>query len=209
MTGAQVDLRSGRARRRDETRAGLLAIVERRLRAGSTFADVTVGEIVAEAGISRTTFYVYFEDKGDLLRSWYAEVTTGILEAARQWWELDGSASRAEVRDALGAIVEAYRGHPEMMAATHEAVGYDHGVRESVEVSMRGYIEGLRAHIANGQLAGFVDPTLPASETASWLQWMAERGLPRMARSAPGDVEPMLEAYAAIVWNTLYAPVRR
>jgi AcrR family transcriptional regulator len=66
--------RSGRARRRDQVRARILEIVERRLREGEAFSEISVGRIVAEAGISRTTFYVYFEDKTDLLRRWYGDV---------------------------------------------------------------------------------------------------------------------------------------
>jgi Transcriptional regulator len=205
----RTDGRSGRARRRDDTRAELLSIVERRLRSGETFADIKVGEIAAVADISRTTFYAYFEDKTELLRTWYSDVTDVILDAARTWWRLDGSASRSDLRDALAAIVAAYRPHPELMAATHEAVGYDHGVRDVVESSMGRYIDGLRAHIEHGQEAGFVDPALPAAETAYWLQWMAERGLHRMVRTATDEqVQRLLDAYTGIVWNTLYGPMR-
>jgi AcrR family transcriptional regulator len=186
-----------------------MEIVERQLRDGQTFADISVGTLAAAAGISRTTFYVYFEDKTDLLRTWFAEITGQILAAAQAWWTLDESATRRDVRAALGTIVAAYRPHPELMAATHEAVGYDHGVREAVEESMRQYVDGLRAHIEAGQRAGFIDPSLPAAETAYWLQWMSERGLHRMVRTVPeGRSEPLIDAYAGIVWNTLYAPTR-
>jgi AcrR family transcriptional regulator len=186
-----------------------MAIVERQLRAGQTFADINVATVAAEAGISRTTFYVYFDDKTDLLRTWFAAITDQILAAAQAWWTLDESATRQDVRAALITIVAAYRLHPELMAATHEAVGYDHGVREMVEESMRRYVDGLRAHIETGQRAGFIDPSLPAAETAYWLQWMSERGLHRMVRTVPeARSGSLVDAYAGIVWNTLYAPTR-
>ena len=79
--------------------------------------------------------------------------------------------------------MDAYRAHPELMAATHEAIGSDHGVREAVDAAMREYIEGLQAHIETGQAGGFIDPMLAAAATAYWLQWMAERGLHRMVRA--------------------------
>jgi AcrR family transcriptional regulator len=204
-----VTQKSGRARR-DKVRTKVLSIVERQLRAGETFADISVGSLVAEAGISRTTFYVYFEDKTDLLRTWYAEITEVILDAAQHWWSLDGSATKADLRAALEQIVDAYRPHPELMAATHEAIGYDHDVRETVEDSMRQYVKGLREHIEAGQRAGFVDAELPTGETSYLLQWMAERGLPRMARAeSQSKYERLIDAYSSIVWNTLYAPARR
>lgn len=208
MTTAETAQKHGQARR-DELRARVLSIVEQHLRSGVTFADIGVASVVAEAGISRSTFYAYFVDKTNLLRTWYAEFTQVILDAAQAWWSLDGTANKQDVRGALERIMDAYRAHPELMAATHEAIGTDHGVRDAVDASMRHYIDGLRTHIETGQAGGFVDPSLPAAETAYWLQWMAERGLHRMARADSGpSQERLAQAYASIVWNTLYAPTR-
>ncbi|MCV7301282.1 TetR/AcrR family transcriptional regulator [Mycobacterium barrassiae] len=208
MTAADTAQKTGQARR-DELRARVLSVIERQLRSGATYADIGVAGVVAEAGISRSTFYAYFVDKTNLLRTWYAEFTQVILDAAQGWWSLDGTATKKDVHVALERIVEAYRAHPELMAATHEAIGTDHGVREAVDDAMRRYIDGLRTHIETGQSGGFIDPSLPAAETAYWLQWMAERGLHRMLRAEAGSSQDRLaEAYAGIVWNTLYAPTR-
>src|SRR4051794_34010288 len=59
---------SSRAERRDNIRRRLLAVLENLLDKGENFTEVSVERLVSEAGISRSTFYVYFEDKGDLLR---------------------------------------------------------------------------------------------------------------------------------------------
>ena len=209
MTAAGTAQKQGQARR-DELRAQVLSIVEKQLRSGATYADINVASVVAEAGISRSTFYAYFVDKTTLLRHWYAEFTQVILNAVQSWWSLDGTATKADVRAALEVIMDAYRAHPELIAATHEAIGTDHGVREAVDDAMRRYIDGLRAHIETGQAEGSIDPSLPAAETAYWLQWMAERGLHRMVRAESESSQARLaEAYASIVWNTLYAPTRR
>lgn len=195
--------------RRDQLRAEVLAVVERHLQEGATYADLNVAGVAAEAGISRSTFYAYFVDKPTLLRTWYAESTERILDAARAWWALDPSVTRAGLRAALERIVSAYQQHPELMAATHEAIGIDHGVRDVVDTAMDRYVHGLREHIETGQAQGFVDPSLLPAETAYWLQWMAERVLHRMGRaSAAIDQDKLIEAYTGIIWNTLYAPTR-
>jgi AcrR family transcriptional regulator len=209
VTEPVTDRRRTRAGRRAAARTRLLEVVERRLRNGETFTDIKVGEIVAEAGLSRTTFYVYFEDKADLLRSWYADVSATITTAARAWWALGATADRGDLRAALAGIVAAYRPHPELMAATHEAIGYDHDIRQAVDEAMASYIAGLAAHIERGQTGGFVDPSLPPHETAYWLQWMAERGLHRMVRAESARIDSLLDAYTLIIWNVLYAPARR
>ena len=209
MTAAGTAPKHGQARR-DALRAQVLSIVERQLRSGATYADINVATVVAEAGISRSTFYAYFVDKTNLLRMWYAEFTQVILAAAQAWWSLDRTATKGEVRAALERIMDAYRAHPELMAATHEAIGTDQGVREAVDDAMRRYIDGLRTHIEAGQADGVIDPSLPAAETAYWLQWMAERGLHRMVRAESRSSQDRLaEAYTSIVWNTLYAPARQ
>ena len=209
MTTAETTQKHGQARR-DQLRRQVLSIVEQQLRSGATYADVNVASVVAEAGISRSTFYAYFVDKTTLLRTWYAEFAQVILDAAQAWWSLDATATKEDVRTALERIMDAYRAHPELMAATHEAIGTDHGVREAVDDAMRRYIDGLRTHIETGQANGFIDPSLPAAETAYWLQWMAERGLHRMVRAESRSSQDRLaEAYTSIVWNTLYAPTRQ
>ncbi len=209
MTIAENAQKHGQARR-DELRTQVLSIVENHLRSGETFADISVASVVGDAGISRSTFYAYFVDKTTLLRTWYAEFSQVILDAVQSWWSLDGTATKDDVRAALERIMDVYRAHPELIAATHEAIGNDHGVRQVVDDAMRRYIDGLRAHIEVGQADGFIDPSLAAAETAYWLQWMAERGLHRMLRAELGSNQGRLaEAYARIVWNTLYAPTRR
>ena len=168
-----------------------------------------MADLARDAGISRSTYYAYFVDKANLLRLWYAEFTLGTLAAAREWWSLDASATRADLKRALERIMAAQLPHPELLAATHEAIGADEAVRETVEAAMNQYIDGIRIHIETGQQQGFIDPTLRPAETAYWLQWMAERGFHMMARrGADSDTSPLAEAYAGIIWNTLYAPMR-
>jgi AcrR family transcriptional regulator len=199
--------KSLRARRRDDARVRLLEIVQRLLEAGETFSEISVERLAAEAGMSRTTFYVYFEDKSDLLRAWFTDVTHELNEAAAGWWSLGPGASREDLRDALATIVDSYRPHATLMAATHDAVGYDAGARQLVVHTMDHYVSGLRRHIEAGQAVGFIDRSLPAAETAYWLQWMAERGLHQIPLEADEhEIDRLIDAYTGIVWNALYAP---
>src|ERR1700756_759930 len=87
-----------RAPRRDEVRERLLAVVRDLLASGETYAEISVERLVAEAGLSRSTFYVYFEDKGDLLRAWFKQVVEELQAASGGWWGLDGDASYDDLR---------------------------------------------------------------------------------------------------------------
>ena len=210
MTSAPRKTQSARARRRDETRERLLDVIERLLGEGESFTEISVERLVSEAGMSRSTFYVYFEDKGDLLSAWFSEIIEELVEAAAGWWSLDKSASRDDLRAVLDQVVRTYRPHTALMAATYDAAAYDASVRELVESMMNNNVATLRKHIRKGQKEGFIDPELPGPQTAQWLTWMAERGLHQLVRQASeSELNGLVNAYTSIVWNTLYAPTRR
>ncbi len=198
--------RTSRTQRRDELRDRLLEIVEQLIAEGETYTELSVERLVREADVSRSTFYVYFEDKGELLRAWFAEIIDQVSAAAEEWWALGADATRDDLREALEHVVLAYRPHATLMAAVYDAASYDAAVREEVEVMMGRNIAGLRKHIKTGQKAGYVSPDLLPEETAAWLTWMAERGFHQLVpQAAEEDLGPLIDAYTDVVWNSLYA----
>jgi AcrR family transcriptional regulator len=200
-----------RTKRRDDVRQRLLGVVEQLLASGESYAAISVERLVSEARLSRSTFYVYFEDKGALLRAWFAHVMEELEDAVASWWKLDGDATRADLRSALEQIVVTYRPHATLMAAVFETASYDGTVRDEVSLMMSRNVAALRAHIKLGQRRGWIDPNLLPAETAAWLTWMSERGQHQMVRTADdAEVERLIDAYTDIVWNTLYefAPSR-
>lgn len=208
MAATERRPQSRRAERREEIRTQLLEVVERLLADGESYTEISVERLVSEAGLSRSTFYVYFQDKGDLLHAWSARISDELVAAAGTWWALGPGLTKADVRAALADVVETYRPHATLMAALYDAAAYDLAVRELVDAMMEANASGLRRHIERGQAAGFVDPALPAVETAGWLTWMAERSLHQLVRTASDkELVPLVDALGGIVWNTLYAPV--
>jgi AcrR family transcriptional regulator len=203
--------RSNRSRgdRRVEIRRRLLDAAEQLVEQGESYAELSVERLVGEAGVSRSTFYVYFQDKGDLLAAWFQEITAELVDVAADWWKLGADLNRDDVHAALDRIVRSYQRHTTLMAAVYDTASYDPMVRQLVDGMMGSNIGGLRKHIRQGQRDGFVDPTLQPAETAAWLMWMAERGFHQLVRGAgPAAVDRLIAAYVAIVWNTLYAPAR-
>jgi AcrR family transcriptional regulator len=210
MASVTRKTQASRAERRDLIKARLLAAVESLLAEGENFTELSVERLVSLAGVSRSTFYVYFEDKGELIRAWLTEIISELDVAAQGWWSLGGgqggTGSWDELRVALNRVVLVYRPHTTLMAAAFDAAAYDPAVRDQVDAMMQRNIAGLRKHIRTGQAGGSVDAALPAAQTAAWLTWMAERGLHRLVRDAPDDeLARLVDAYKSIVWNTLYA----
>jgi AcrR family transcriptional regulator len=198
-----------RTERRAEIRDRLRASVERLMAEDVSYTELSVERLVKEAGISRATFYVYFEDKGDVLRALTEDFMTRILEAAAYWWELPAGATKPDLRAAMQAIFEAYLPHKTVMAAVVEVASYDASLRELFGRLVQRTTAEVAGHIATGQKQGFVHRELDPQRTAAWLTWMAERGLYQLvAPAGPAEIERLLDSLTDITWNTLYEETR-
>lgn len=197
---------SRRSARRKRIVEQLLQIVEEILADGESYADISVERLITEAGMSRSTFYVYFEDKGALLLALAEDVVQQLVVTAGEWWSLPHDLERDTLEKTLRGIVETYRRHAPMWAALIDGAAYDPRVRESFRQVVDASAKGLEQHIKAGQRAGSVREDLDAARTAQWLTWMTERGLYQLLPGAgAAEVTRLVKAQTSIVWYTLYA----
>lgn len=203
---------SNREARRDEIGEQLLQTVEKMIADGDSFADIAVRRMVREAQISRSSFYLHFVDKSDLVRSWLQEVPRRSEEAVDAWLSRGADMEFDDLRCVLAEIFSRYRPHATIMAAVHDSASYDAAIRDEVRSMMGIQIDAMELHIVRGQAGGWIDPDLPPRETATWIVWMAERGQHQLlvVRSEI-EFSRRLDALAELVWNALYAfaPARR
>src|ERR1051325_1081153 len=122
-----VQARAG-ARRRAATQADLLDATKRLLAEGASLASLSVERIVAEAGVARTTFYLHFRDKYELIERLAAEQEAWI-EAAGRRGLADPELRRDTVRRAIDEIVEGWAANSAVLAAIIELAEYDERMR--------------------------------------------------------------------------------
>jgi AcrR family transcriptional regulator len=196
----------GKTRReRSAAFRSLLLVAVERLLAEATFADITIDSILAEAKVSRSTFYSYFQDKAALLLALAEDIFREALTVAEPWWQFSNEPTREGLEDALGGVFDLYAERRAVIGAVVEAAGYEPSVREWFTRSQDGAIAALTQHIRGGQAAGTIRPELTAPETAGWLVWMIERGLYQMAGAAStAQAGRLLRALTDIVWFVLY-----
>jgi len=194
---------TGRKRqdRREELERRLFAATEELVGAGEAFTELSVERLAGAAGISRSTFYVHFEDKGDLVRRLATSVLAELHEVSSTWWE---TTDPAGLTAAVTAIVAVYRRRAAAFTIITETAAYDPAVAAEVRTLMQSIIDATREAIERGQAAGVMRPVRPA-ETAALLTWMVERAGYQLVRGTEAaQDEHVVEALTDIIRTTLY-----
>jgi len=179
------------------------------MRDGASITELSVDRLATEAGISRASFYIYFEDKGHLLRRLAGQVFGDLASGAERWWRVARRHNPDDVRAAMAGIIESYRRHQPVLVALNEMAAYDpvtgQTYRELNAISQR-----LTRVIEDGQADGTIRRELPPATTASALTWMVERACQQNLPAKPRDYDAELAAtLAEIVWGALYLKATR
>ena len=182
-----------------------VSVVENLVENGVRYADLSVEAIITAGGISRSTFYVYFDDKGDLLVAMAQDVIGDLLADGASWWELPVDGTREDLRKALRVPIDTYRKHRTILGTIAETAAYDPRAQEQQQNLIDQVVSALTTYIGDAQRAGVADAHLDAARTAQWLIWMIERGLYQLVGTADDDeVERQLDSLVEIVWRVVY-----
>jgi AcrR family transcriptional regulator len=191
--------------RREELARHLIDVIEPLLNAGASYSELSVEQIIRAGEISRATFYVYFQDKGDLLQAMARGIGAEISDAGVAWWEIGDAVTEETLRERLRPAVNAYLRHAVLLRAVAEASAYDAKVRAAYATLMSDTIARLTAHIEDRRARGLSTAELDPGRTATWLVWMLERGLYQAVSVAPGgDADAWLASVARVIWRSLY-----
>ncbi|GAB7069293.1 TetR/AcrR family transcriptional regulator [Mycolicibacterium hodleri] len=196
---------AGRQERRGQIERKLLDATERLMADGASFTELSVDRLATEAGISRASFYIYFEDKGHLLRRLAGQVFDDLATAAERWWSVSRRRDPADVLAAMTALVATYRRHQPLLVALNEMAGYDAAVGATYREILAAIAARLATVITEGQDDGYIRRELSAQTAATGLTWMVERTCQQSLPGAPesGDGE-LAATLTQIIWGALY-----
>jgi AcrR family transcriptional regulator len=179
------------------------AAVERLLEGGHGYTTLGVQRIAEEAGIARSTFYLYFPDKAALLMR-VAESATEDLFAVAGAWLAEGFADRAALEQTLLGVIGQQREHAALLGALMEVAGYDEQVAEFWRGRVGAFIDRLCERVEHGQRAGTIAAALDPRVTAAWIAWGTERLVAQHVAAHPPAEDPRLAAgLARAIWTTL------
>jgi AcrR family transcriptional regulator len=191
--------------RREQIERQLLEATDRLMAAGASFTELSVDRLATEAGISRASFYIYFEDKGHLVRRLTGQVFADLAGAAERWWSVAQRRDSADVLAAMTGIIASYRRHQPLLVALNEMAAYDPQVGATYREILAAIGARLTEVIEAGQDDGYVRRELVAETTASTLTWMVERACQQNLPGRPQSYDAELaDTLTQIVCGALY-----
>lgn len=159
---------SAGADRRAAVEAQVLAATERLLAAGARFTELGVQRIAAEAGVARSTFYLHFRDKTELLLRLTATLTSeafALIDAAPP------EVGREGMVQAMTEVVRYYRQRRHLLAAVLEVTAYDAAARAAWEGELRSFVDRGAAWLRAEQAAGRTSPDLEPATASRVFVW--------------------------------------
>lgn len=198
-------LRSSAREPRSQARERLIAITEQLVDEGMAFSAISIERLTREAGMPRTRFYNYFDDKADLLLAWFELARADIERAAAGWSGLDRITSKDQLRKVLRNLLDAHRARRSLFAAMSEGAPADGRLQLAFEDLLATVSDGLAGHIERGQREGWIDASLPGHGAAEWLIWGWERNASMVSDGADQlDFARSLDGFTSFVWGVLY-----
>jgi len=192
--------------RGDRRRTALLESLDHYLRE-SSLDSINIADISRRAGVTRSAFYFYFENKASAVAALMAEMYDESLGAADL---LRGDASPAENIDAMiRALFSTWDKHEHLFRASLDARATSVTVRELWDSDRESFVPVVAAMIEAERAAGTAPDGVDATALAGVLLELNDRMLERLALGGPLDREQLVEAVVAVWLHTIYGEVGR
>lgn len=189
--------------RGDERRAALLGALDDLLRDGVDLDAINVADLSQRAGVTRSAFYFYFENKEYAAAALMDEVYADAAEITAKLVAEAGS-PRERIEATIRGLFGTLDRHLHLYKAMLDARGRHAGVRELWERDRRSFVplvaDMIRAERAAGIAADGADP-----DALAWvLLDLNDRAMERRARGDGPPTDAHVEAIVSIWLRSIY-----
>jgi AcrR family transcriptional regulator len=137
--------------------------------------DITVDELAAGAGISRPSFYFYFESKDAVLRALVEDITDEMYRESERWLERSDDPPAEIALRSIEASARLWQEHGPVLRAANQTWGAVPGMRAFWEDMMGRFVEQSARTIRDERRAGDAPGGPDPEALAKALIWMNER----------------------------------
>jgi AcrR family transcriptional regulator len=202
MSSPAAVTRTRRRQTREQSRRQILTAAGAILRERS-YRDLTIDEVMAETGFSRTVFYRHFADLPDLVLALMQDIGAPLIEQAEAMAAAPEDPER--LKAGLESIVGFWAEHGPLVWAVSHAAGHD----EEIEALYDGFVERFVALTARGLQAaldrGAIQPLDPRPTAEALTALNAGYLLRTFGRAPAGDAATAVRTLWTIWERTLYA----
>jgi TetR/AcrR family transcriptional regulator, ethionamide resistance regulator len=188
--------------RGDQRRAKLLSALDELLRETS-FDAINIADISERAGVTRSAFYFYFENKAAAVAALAEDMYQIVAGASAELYDTT-KAPRRRIEHQVRSLIAAWEKYRYLYAAMLEARQTNPSVRELWDSSRESFIAPVAAMIDAERAAGNA-PAGPASSTLAKV--LVELNDLTVERIALGDALPIddrIDALVTIWLRTIY-----
>jgi TetR/AcrR family transcriptional regulator, ethionamide resistance regulator len=150
------DQRFRQREQRESTRNDILGAAEDLLRE-RPYREISVDAIMAEIGLTRTSFYRHFDDLTDVVLRLFDQVGHEVIGVAKQWAGSAGAGYPEPGIDALASLVAFYVRHGPLMRAFVEAAVADERIERAIINLSESMIELASQTMERLAAAGVID----------------------------------------------------
>jgi AcrR family transcriptional regulator len=186
----------------DQRRAALLQALDEFLREGE-FDRITIADISARAGVTRSAFYFYFENKAACVAALASQMYQQAMAAAGHLFAEDVP-PRQRIQEMISGLFAAWEGHQYLYRAMLEASRTSSALRELWDGYRESFTEPVAAMIDRERASGRA-PAGPDSHTlATVLLELGDRALERLTPDDPLNTSRRAEVLVTIWFRTIY-----
>ena len=191
-----------RPRRHDRNSAAETAIftATEKLLAEYSLQDLSVAQIIAEAGLSRATFYFYFGSKYSVAASLLGRITDEIFEFVQPYVR---RTSEEEPREALGQSLQAaiaiWERHRPTLRATMQHWSTNEEIGRQWIAGNELFTDAIAGQIERERRSGVAPHGPGARGLAAALLWGTQHCLYAAGLGVDGDLDGEREAYEPLI----------
>ncbi|MCV7169908.1 TetR/AcrR family transcriptional regulator [Mycobacterium manitobense] len=188
--------------RSDVRREAILSALDQWLRETS-LDDVNIAHIAQQAGVTRSAFYFYFENKAAAVAALMERIVdeTFVVNDA---FTATPQPPPARVRAMLDGLFGTWERHRHLFQAMLEARGSSASVREIWDRAREAFVDSIAAMIRADRAAGVAPEGADAEVLATVLLEFNDRLLERLTLGGTLTPQQLLDGAAAVWLGTIY-----
>jgi AcrR family transcriptional regulator len=195
--------------RGDKRRTALLESLDHHLRQNPTqgsLDSINIADISRGAGVTRSAFYFYFENKASAVAALMEEMYDESFAAAEAL-RADGTPAE-NIAAMVRALFSTWDKHEHLFRASLDARATSATVRELWDSDRESFVPVVAAMIEEERASGAAPAGTDATALASVLLELNDRMLERLALGGSLSRDALVEAVVAIWLHTIYGEVR-